>query len=85
VSRYVLDFYCDELQLAIELDGGQHNSDEGRRHDDKRTRFLESQGIVVLRFWNHHVLAETEAVMEAIYQRMVELGARDLADQGRML
>ncbi len=66
VPPYVLDFYCDAKKLAIELDGGQHNTDEARAHDEIRTVFLNSRGIQVLRFWNDIVLTETDAVLEAI-------------------
>jgi type I restriction enzyme S subunit len=69
---YVLDFYCHELKLAIELDGGQHNLPEGRLHDKVRTAKLAEHGIRVLRFWNHEVLRDTESVLEAIYQAIVE-------------
>jgi very-short-patch-repair endonuclease len=64
---YVLDFYCHIAGLAIELDGGQHNTDAARRQDEKRTAYIESKEIRVLRFWNHDVLADTDAVLEAIH------------------
>ncbi len=66
VEPYVLDFYCHDMKLAIELDGGQHNEPMTRKKDEIRTQFLEDQGIRVLRFWDHEVLKETEAVLEAI-------------------
>jgi methionine--tRNA ligase beta chain len=68
---YVLDFFCHEANLAIELDGGQHA--EAQAHDEKRSAFLKSKGIDVLRFWNNELLAETEAVLEKIWW---ELDAR---------
>ena len=68
---YVLDFFCHEANLAVELDGGQHG--EAQAHDEKRSAFLKSKGIDVLRFWNNEVLAETEAVLEKIWW---ELDAR---------
>ncbi len=70
VDPYVLDFYCEEAKLAVELDGGQHNTEDGRRHDERRTEFLARQGIRVVRFWNHEALAETKAVLEAIAQAL---------------
>ncbi len=69
---YILDFYCHELKVAVELDGGQHNEDAGRRRDARRDEYLAEQGIRVLRFWNNDVLGETEAVLEAIYAAVVE-------------
>ena len=67
VGPYILDFYCHDLKLAIELDGGQHNDTPGREHDERRTAFLEAQGISVLRFWNNDVLQQPESVLEAIF------------------
>ena len=66
VAPYILDFYCDALKLAVELDGGQHAEQEA--YDAHRTRALETRGIRVLRFWNNDVLTQTEAVLEAIRQ-----------------
>ena len=70
VGRYILDFYCHELQLAIELDGGQHNEDAVREYDSERTRFLNEQGIRVIRFWNNQVLQETDSVLEALWNAL---------------
>ncbi len=72
VQSYVLDFYCHEAKLAIELDGGQHA--DALVHDEKRAEFLKSQGINVLRFWNNEFLAQTEAVLEKIW---LELDSRN--------
>ena len=71
IEPYILDFYCHDKKLAIELDGGQHNTDEGKEKDQKRTQFLASQGIRVLRFWNNDVLQSTEAVLEVIYNQLL--------------
>ena len=70
VAPYVLDFYCHEERLGIELDGGQHNEPDKRHTDKERTAFLESKGIRILRFWNNEVLQETEAVLERLYQTL---------------
>jgi len=56
--------------LAIEVDGGQHV--ERKKADDERTKFLETQGYRVLRFWNDQVLKETEAVLEVILKALEE-------------
>ncbi|MBE2283018.1 MAG: endonuclease domain-containing protein [Prosthecobacter sp.] len=69
VEPYVLDFYCAELNLAIELDGGQHNSAEGRVRDEKRTAFLRSKGIETLRFTNQAMLGDTDSVLSVIWER----------------
>jgi very-short-patch-repair endonuclease len=57
---YVLDFYCFDLRLAIELDGGQHNES---LKDLVRDEFLAAKGITVMRFWNHDVLQNIEGVL----------------------
>jgi type I restriction enzyme R subunit len=70
VEPYILDFYCHDKKLAIELDGGQHNTDDGKESDEKRTEYLNSKGIHVLRFWNNDVLQNTESVLEEIYNAL---------------
>ncbi len=62
VPPYVVDFYCDELKLVVELDGSQHSEEV----DGARTHALERQGLLVLRFWDNQVLQDTDAVLEAI-------------------
>ena len=68
IDPYVLDFYCYELRLAVEVDGGQHVSTAGRARDARRTAALAARGIQVLRFSNLEVLQETGAVAEAIWR-----------------
>ncbi|MEZ3135953.1 endonuclease domain-containing protein [Stutzerimonas kunmingensis] len=60
---YVLDFYCAELQLVIELDGGQHYDDDGLAKDRLRTDYLSRQGLEVLRFSNLEVLQNLDGVL----------------------
>ena len=52
VGPYVLDFYCPQLRLAIELDGGQHNEAVNAAKDRRRDQWLSDQGVTILRFWN---------------------------------
>jgi very-short-patch-repair endonuclease len=63
VGPYVLDFYCPEIQLGIELDGGQHGFESGLVADKKRTQWLEQQGINIIRFWNNEVLQNIEGAL----------------------
>ena len=63
--RYILDFYCAEHKLGVELDGGQHV--EQSAYDQQRDAWFAKEGIRVLRFWNNDVLAQTEVVLEVIY------------------
>jgi very-short-patch-repair endonuclease len=64
IPPYIADFCCVAARLIIELDGSQH-SDEV---DAARTRYLESQGWHILRFWDNDALIETEAVLDAIWK-----------------
>ena len=70
IEPYVLDFYCHEERLGIELDGGQHAAPDTQRSDTARTAFLESEGITIVRFWNHEVLQDPEAVLERLYRSL---------------
>jgi len=70
IGRYILDFYCHEAQLAIELDGGQHNETSAKRYDAERSQFLTQQGIHVIRFWNNEVLQQTDAVLESLWNTL---------------
>ena len=67
---FVLDFFCADAHLAIEVDGGQHFSEEGAARDHERTQFLEANGIRVLRFTNTEILSELGAVGEAILREL---------------
>ena len=71
---YVLDFYCAELRLAVELDGGQHYADTALLRDERRSRFLLEQGIGVLRFSNREVALQMPAVLAEIL-RQAEMAA----------
>ena len=66
--HYILDFACLERKVVIEVDGGQHADAPA---DAQRDQFLEGEGFVVLRFWNHDVLQATEAVADAIYRALI--------------
>ena len=68
MQPYVLDFYCHELRLAVEVDGYGHDAPAGRANDVRRTAALEAQGIQVLRFTNLQVLQETRAVAETLWR-----------------
>jgi very-short-patch-repair endonuclease len=70
VGNYILDFYCSEKRLAIELDGGQHADEENKKDDDERTAYLNQQDIKVIRFWNNDVLQNIEGVGESIISEL---------------
>lgn len=63
---YVLDFYCAELMLVVELDGGQHYDEAGLEKDRLRTDYLQRKGLGVLRFSNLDVLQNLDGVLAEI-------------------
>ena len=67
---YIADFACLEALLIVEADGGQHA--EQRRYDAIRSAWLESMGYRVLRFWNHEILTDAQAVLEQIRRALVD-------------
>jgi len=76
---YIVDFYCSNAKLVIELDGSQHFSDEGRLWDENRTAYLNSLGMQVIRFTNKQVNEEFDAVctmIDAAIEKAV-YGARE--------
>lgn len=64
IQRYIVDFVCPSARLVIEVDGSQHA--DNTQYDDTRTKFLQSEGYRVLRFWNNEVLMATDVVCEQI-------------------
>ncbi|MHA3114635.1 endonuclease domain-containing protein [Acinetobacter sp. ANC 4635] len=67
IAPYIVDFYCHELGLVIELDGGQHGTEDGRAYDADRTKFLEALGLTIVRYWNHEVLNRTGIVLDDLW------------------
>jgi very-short-patch-repair endonuclease len=66
VNKYIVDFYCPELKLAIEVDGDSHYFDSNIESDKKRQEYIESQGIHVLRFTNDDVYKNLDEVLSTI-------------------
>lgn len=62
MGPFIADFVCMDCRLVIEADGGQH----GRDVDRQRDRWFRAHGFRVLRFWNHEILGQIEAVLERI-------------------
>jgi very-short-patch-repair endonuclease len=73
VNRFVLDFYCTELKLTIEVDGESHFLLGAQEYDQERQAFIESLGIRFLRFTNDEVYGNLEGVLERIIQKIGEL------------
>jgi very-short-patch-repair endonuclease len=67
IGNYIVDFYCPRTRLAVEIDGGQHYSAEGKAKDRLRDEYMAEAGIRVLRFSDRDVLENLEAVSEKIW------------------
>ena len=68
IDNFVVDFYCHEAKLAIELDGSQHYTEEGERYDEERSAILERYGLIILRFSNLEIDRNFEGVCVYIDQ-----------------
>ena len=68
VGNYIPDFVCIEKKLIIELDGSQHLEQE--EYDEERTKYLNSLGYRVIRFWNNAIMKDIEGIILAIMQAM---------------
>ena len=70
IGNYILDFYCPELKIAIELDGEDHYWDEGIKRDKIKTAFLKTFNIEILRFENKTVFQDPEFVLKIIKKKI---------------
>lgn len=66
LQGYIVDFYCPELKLAIEVDGEVHKDEEQLKYDQERTKNLQEFGILIIRFWNSEITDELPIVLERI-------------------
>jgi len=67
IGRYIVDFYCAEKHMIIELDGDSHYGEYAQSYDVKRDEYMASIDLKVMRFTNNQIVNELEAVMECIY------------------
>ncbi len=61
IGPYIVDFFCPEARLFVEVDGGQHNT--AQKYDEARTAWLASQGHHVIRFRNNDILHNPDGVL----------------------
>ena len=66
IGNYIVDFYCPSQNLIIEIDGDSHYTNDALEYDKKRTAFLESEGLRVLRFTNTDIYKNLSDVLEEI-------------------
>jgi len=70
-GKYILDFYCASVKIAIELDGSQHYEVEGREKDKLRDAYLKENDVTVLRYSNRDVNLNFDVVCEDIYRHHI--------------
>ena len=70
VGNYILDFFCPSAKLAVEVDGDGHFTKEGIEYDARRTTFLETKGIRVIRFKNDEVYHGLDEVIQKIAESL---------------
>lgn len=66
IDDFVVDFFCYQAKLVIELDGSQHYTRNGQNYDAERTKVLAKHGLLVLRFSNQDVEKDFEGVCDRI-------------------
>jgi very-short-patch-repair endonuclease len=74
IGPYIVDFYCSEAKLIIEMDGSQHGRPENVAQDEVRTRWLEQQGYRLIRIWNSDFMSSQENAIEYVLHAIEEQG-----------
>ena len=77
LGKYIVDFYCAEAKLVVELDGSQHYTEEGHRNDNERTAFLRGYDLEVLRISNEEINRNFDNICEYI-DHVVERRVADI-------
>ena len=76
IGYFIVDFYCHELKLIIEIDGSIHYEEEVSEHDKIRQRILENKGYIVIRYSNHKILDDIDSVVSNIMMAIQSLQLR---------
>ena len=76
VDRYIVDFYCPEMKLAVEIDGDSHFQNDVESNEKYRQAFIESFGVQFLRFTNEDVFKNLDGVIETVRRTALEISGR---------
>jgi len=82
IGDYIVDFFCAEHGLVVELDGAAHETSKRQKHDDKRDKYLRSLGHLMLRFENKQVFEETESLLNTITASLPSTSGRGAGGKG---
>ncbi|MDX2222810.1 MAG: DUF559 domain-containing protein [Rhodospirillaceae bacterium] len=77
IGPFIADFYCPQIKLVVELDGGQHGLDAHKQKDRARTKWLNERSIFLQRFWNVDVLKNPDGVLRLIAIQISALSEND--------
>lgn len=83
IDRYIADFYCPKVKLAIELDGGIHDRPEQQVKDKIRDAIITSHGVTILRFRNEEIINDPSKALIKIRKTLDELNKLPLPNRGR--
>jgi len=83
IGIYIVDFYCKDLNLVVEVDGATHSSDKELIYDKKRQSYLENLDLRVIRFNNSDIYNNIEAVLETIAIYIEEIENKTLQNQSQ--
>jgi very-short-patch-repair endonuclease len=83
IANFIVDFYCPEKKLAIELDGDVHDKADVAKYDRIRSVWLHTNGVTMIRFTNEQLYHDISAVRESIAQRCRELPSWPQRRRGR--
>lgn len=78
IEFFIIDFYCAEVKLCIEIDGDSHLTESQQEYDAARTEYLEALGRTVIRFTNQDVRYNINAVVGEILERCNELKTKKI-------
>ena len=70
ICGYIVDFACFDKRLIVEIDGGHHGFESNLGNDEVRRARIESEGFMVLRFWNSDVYADIDGVLESVLRQL---------------
>ena len=72
IGKYIIDFYCPKLKIALEIDGATHSEDEEIKNDLAREKFLNRFGVKIRRYTNNDVYNSLESVLTDIHEFCLE-------------
>jgi very-short-patch-repair endonuclease len=73
IGRYVLDFFCAQARLAVEIDGLSHDLGDGPQHDSTRDAWLKARGLAVMRIAASEVMRDVDQAADAIVRMATEM------------